>query len=475
MCALATMDHAADAYVDALPSDALVTLSEDWLWRKLLARPEQIEPQGDWRRWILRGGRGSGKTRPASELITERVNKGVLKQILVVGRTSADVREYCVRGPSGLLTVGRRFPRNLPRFLGNRSNSGVVIWPNGAEAFVFSADKPDAFRGGGYQLAWLDELFHWQRAQMTYDMIAFSLREQVDGGHTQYLITSTPKPIPLCKALLNAPSTVVTRARLQDNAANLDPDFVKDITERYEGTRLWRQEGDGELLEDNPNALWRREDIDATRMLALVHEVTDAKGKTQRTEIPLERVVIGVDPSGNDGTDEDASEAGIVAVAKGYPSNNQPAHFYVLGDFSTRGTPLEWARATIAAYRSVGASRICAERNFGGEMVRQTIQSVDASVPITLVNASRDKAARAEPASALYEQRRVHHIGDPRGFLDLEDQMCSWQPPRPGTPKMKSPDRLDALVWALSALDTAAEAFERQSGFAGFGVFGGRR
>ena len=466
---MATATADIDAILRANPTlaEAKRVIDAAYDWRRW-ARPAQLLPEGDWDIWVILTGRGWGKDRTRNEAIRRWVNSGAYKRIHMVARTAADVRDTMIEGESGLLAVCEGDVLNVPKYHPSRR---LVTWPNGARALLFSADEPNSLRGPQCDAWAADEVGAWPKADEVWSNLMFGARL---GSHVRGIVTTTPRPIKVIRDLVAESRTncrvIITRGATLENAENLAPDAVKRMREQYEGTRLGRQELGGELLEDNPNALWRREDIDETRIAALFTETVDDGGKKSRTEIPLERIVIGVDPAvAENGGTEDTAETGIIAVGKGRVSNGQPAHFYPLGDFSKRGTPLEWGRAVIAAFHAHKADRIIAEANNGGEMVRHTIHSIDASVPVTLVHASRGKLTRAEPVSALYEQRRVHHTGDPRQYLALEDQMVSWQP------GMKSPDRLDALVWAVTGLDTSAVDTEVRSGFSGFGVFGGRR
>lgn len=343
-------------------------------------------------------------------------------RIALVGETAADVRKVMVEGESGILAISP--PDFMPIYSpANRT----LTWPNGSMAETYNATQPDQLRGPQHHFAWCDEIAKWQYMQASWDQLQFGLRL---GDHPQQIVTTTPRPLTLIKKMMNDPDTVVTRGRTYDNAANLAAPFLKQIEERYGGTRLGRQELEGEVLEDIPGALWARSNIDQNR----------------RPEAPLEmqRIIVAVDPAAS--SEEGSDETGIVCVglardADGYNRG------YVLADRSIRGTPEEWAKAAVALYREFEADRIVAEKNQGGEMVEAVIRAADRNVPVTLVHASRGKLLRAEPISALYEQNRVHHVGR---FDLLEDQMCTFS--QDYDRANGSPDRMDALVWGLTFL-----------------------
>jgi phage terminase large subunit-like protein len=416
-------DERAEA-LSKLSKRALAALKYDWnFW----ARPNQLEPEGDWTTWLILAGRGFGKTRTGAETIRKWVSGstplsgGRCSRIALVAETAPDARDVMVEGPAGLLAC---HPKDFrPTYYPSKR---MVEWPNGATALMFNAVEPDQLRGPQFDAAWCDELAKWRYAAQTFDQLQFGLRL---GDHPRQIITTTPRPIPVVRRLMADPDTVVTRGRTFDNASNLAAPFLKQVEERYGGTRLGRQELEGEILDDIPGALWNREIIDVSR----VKEHPD-----------LTRVVVAVDPAATSG--EDADETGIIGVGVA-PNEDGSTQGYVLADRSVRGTPEEWAKRAVMLYRELGADRIIAEKNNGGEMVESVIRAVDRSVPITLVSASRGKVVRAEPVSALYEQGRVHHVGR---FDKLEDQMCLFSQDMPRTEG--SPDRVDALVWGLTSL-----------------------
>jgi len=381
----------------------------DWsLW----ARPAQLAPDGDWRIWLILAGRGFGKTRTGAEWVRQQVENGTARRIALVGATAADVRDTMVEGESGLL---RAFPDGYrPRY--EPSKRRVTFW-NGATATTYSADEPDRLRGPNHDLAWADEVAAW-RYEEAWDQLMFGLRI---GDHPRVVATTTPRPTRLIRDLVDRADCAVTRGSTWDNEANLAPAFLDEMRRRYEGTRLGRQELDAELLMDADGALWNRDDLDSYRV----------------TKTPtLRRIVVAIDPAVSNNIDSD--ETGIVVAGI-----DDTGHGYVLEDRSMKGSPNEWAAAAVTGYNVHKADRIVAEANQGGDMITHTLRTVDASVPVKLVHASRGKRTRAEPIAAMYEQGRVHHVGS---FPQLEDQLCIW------TPDSASPDRLDALVWALTEL-----------------------
>jgi phage terminase large subunit-like protein len=386
------------------------------------ARPNQLPPDGNWTTWLLLAGRGFGKSRCGAEWVRKMAFEHPGCRIALVAETAADARRVMVEGESGILAI------SPPEFMPDYSPANrQITWPNGSMAFTYNATQPDQLRGPQHHFAWCDELAKWQYMQDSWDQLQFGLRL---GKDPKQVVTTTPRPLPLIKKLINDPNTYVTRGRTYDNAPNLAGPFLRQIEDRYGGTRLGRQELEGELLEDIPGALWSRSNIDMNRR-------PDAPAE-------LQRIVVAVDPAIS--SEEGSDETGIVCVgvardADGYNRG------YVLADRSLRGSPDEWARAAVALYREFDADRIVAEKNQGGEMVESVIRAVGREVPVTLVHATRGKLVRAEPVSALYEQNRVHHIGR---FDELEDQMCMFSADFDRA--NGSPDRMDALVWGLTFL-----------------------
>lgn len=358
-------------------------------------------------------GRGFGKTRTGAEWVRGEIESGRRGRIALVAPTAADVRDVMVEGESGILACCPPWSRPL-----YEPSKRRLTWPNGAIATTYSADEPERLRGPQHDGAWCDEPASWRHGTDTWDMLMFGMRL---GDDPRSVVTGTPKPVKLIRELVSASTTHVTRGRTYDNAANLAPAFMEQIIAKYAGTRLGRQELDAEILDDNPGALWKRDNIEELRVLKAP---------------PLSRVVIGVDPAvtSNEGSDE----TGIIGAGVG-----EDGHGYTLEDASLRGTPMQWASAAVTLYHKLQANCIVAEGNQGGEMVEYTIHTIDPSVPVRIVHASRGKYTRAEPVAALYEQGKVHHVGT---FPVLEDQQCTW------TQGDTSPDRLDALVWTFTEL-----------------------
>lgn len=399
-----------------------------WNWH-FWARPNQLEPLGTWTTWLILAGRGFGKTRVGAETIRSWVcgdtplSKGRYSRIALVAETAADARDVMVEGESGLLGI---HPKGwMPNY---EKTNRRVTWPNGAVAYLYNATEPDQLRGPQHDAAWIDELAKFRYIQETWDQLQFGLRL---GDHPRQIVTTTPRPLGLIRKLMVDEDTVVTRGRTFDNSDNLARPFLRQIEDRYGGTRLGRQELEGEILDDVPGALWNRSIIDGSRV--------------KEAPAGLDRVIVAVDPAASSG--ENADETGIIGVGTA-PNADGYTEGYVLADRSLRGTPEEWARAAVNLYRELQADRIVAEKNNGGEMVEAVIRSVDRTIPITLVHASRGKYIRAEPVSALYEQGRIHHAGR---FDKLEDQMCTFSHDI-ARDREGSPDRVDALVWGLSQL-----------------------
>ncbi len=406
----------------------------DW---RFWARPQQLPPPGDWTTWLVLAGRGFGKTRCGAEWVRSLVcgatplTAGTHRRVALVAETAADARDVLVEGESGLLAVHPTGFRPL-----YEPSKRRLTWPNGARAVLYNAVEPDQLRGPQHDLAWADELAKWRYAQATWDQLQFGLRL---GARPRQCVTTTPRPIATLKALIEDPDTVITRGTSHDNINNLAPAFIQRIVRRYQGTRLGRQELNGEILEDTPGALWTRATIEALRVA-----VAPA----------LVRIVVAVDPAAGSGTGSD--ETGIIVAGLG-----ADGHGYVLEDVSLRASPDAWGRAAVHAYWRWRADRILGEVNNGGEMIEHVIRTVDPSVAYKAVRASRGKAARAEPVAALDEQGRVHHVG---AFPMLEDQMCVLTADFDRATAGFSPDRVDARVWALSDLMLAGSGEPRVRG-----------
>jgi phage terminase large subunit-like protein len=386
-----------------------------------------VHPNGGglWTTWLMLGGRGAGKTRLGAEWVRALAHgtgpyAGERSlQIALLGETEHDVREVMIEGPAGLLHISRRSER--PQWTATRRR---LEWPNGAVAFAFSAEDPEQLRGPQFDAAWCDELAKWHHVDATFDMLQFGLRL---GQRPRQLITTTPRPIPLIKRLLADPRTAVTRAATQANAAHLSPAFLDEVLARYAGTRLGRQEIDGEIIEDRADALWTRTIIEASRVPAAP---------------ALSRVVIGVDPPGSARPGADA--CGIVAA--GIAEDHR---IYVLEDATVQGlAPAGWAMKAVALFNRLKADALVAEVNQGGDMVRAVLQQVEPAIPLRTVHATRGKWLRAEPVAMMYQQGKVKHVDPP--MEALEDEMCDFG--LGGLSSGASPDRLDALVWAVTEL-----------------------
>lgn len=410
-----------EALAAAMTPRELALFNHDWdFW----ARDDQLPPPGDWLTWLMIGGRGAGKTRAGAEwirgLALGRPGYAArpVERIALIGETLADVRDVMIEGVSGLLAVHPADER--PQWQPSRRR---LEWKNGAVALCFSSEDPESLRGPQFEAAWADELGKWRHQEASWDMLQFGLRL---GALPRQLVTTTPRPTPLVKRLVKAERTVITRAGTAANLGNLAPGFLERVIGRYRGTRLGRQEIDGELIDDRADALWSREVIERLRLGA---------------PPKLARVVVAVDPpaSGRRGADA----CGIVGCGLAEDGTG-----YVLADATIAEVkPERWAAAAVALYHALEADALVAEVNQGGDMVTSVIGEVDASVPVTSVRATRGKYLRAEPVAALYAQGRVRHAGT---FPQLEDELADFGPE--GLSSGRSPDRLDALVWALTHL-----------------------
>ena len=385
------------------------------LW-PLWARDNQIAPPGDWSVWLLMAGRGFGKTRTGAEWVRDRVESGASGRVALVARTPADVRDVMIEGDSGLLSVCP--PSNRPRYEPSKRR---LTWPNGAFALAYSSHEPDQLRGQQFNTAWCDELASWEYPRETWNNLAFGLRV---GMSPQCVVTTTPRPIELLRELMDRDDVHVTRGSTYENRQFLAPTFIRQIERLYQGTDTGRQEIFAELLEEAEGALWRRD------WISRAETVPD-----------LNRIIVAIDPAMSSRPDSD--ETGIIVAGA-----DEDLRGYVLEDGSGRMSPDEWARRAIDLYDRHSASRIIGERNNGGDLVGTVLKTASGghTLPIRLVTASVGKYARAEPVAALYQQGRVLHAGS---FPQLEDQLCTWEPG-----SSTSPDRMDALVWALSDLIT---------------------
>jgi len=406
----------------SLNPEELTAVLSDWsLWQL----PYQALPPGEWRRWIMRCGRGVGKThtgvRTTNEVARDR-KKIKTGEIGIIGRTRGDARHTMVEGPSGILATAP--PDFRPLWA---PGDGILTWPNGVKGRIFSADKPEGLRGPNFAWVWADEPAHWPNLKgIWWREIEPALRM----GWHRCMLTTTPLPDEDLKEIEDKADTVLTRAKTFDNPYL--PKEVRDMfKDLYEGTRIGKQELEGEYLEEVEGALWSSEMIDATRV---------------DTAPDLARIVIGVDPAASD--NEDSDEHGIVIAGRGYDN-----HGYTLMDRSLKGSPSAWAKTAVAAFLRFKADRIIAEVNNGGDMVVSTIHSINENIPVHAVHATRGKAIRAEPVVAMWERGRAHMVGH---HYELEDQMVTWDPSptRDGVKRkrIKSPDRMDALVWAFHEL-----------------------
>ena len=397
-----------------------------------LAHAHQLAPRlansgEDWTTWLILGGRGSGKTRAGAEWVRALALHEPKARIALLGETEHEVRSVMVEGVSGLLAAHAAHER--PDWLPSQR---LLQWKNGAMAQLFSAENFEALRGPQFSAAWCDELAKWRQAEATFDMLQFGLRL---GLRPRQVITTTPRPIDLLNKLIADPRTAVTHAGTRANAGHLAPAFIETMLARYQGTRLGRQEIDGEIVEERADALWRRAQIEACRV-----EAAPA----------LTRIVVAVDPPASSRHGADA--CGIVAAGKG-----EDGLVYVLADESVSGaSPQAWATKAVALWRRLSADALVVEVNQGGDMVRAVIGEIDAHVPMLSVHATRGKYLRAEPVAHLYEQGRVKHAGT---FPALEDEMCDFG--LDGLSSGRSPDRLDALVWAVTALTFGARGEPR--------------
>lgn len=376
------------------------------------ARPNQKIPDGEWVNWVIMAGRGFGKTRTGAETIRQWKNQGY-KRFAFIANTPADARDIMIEGESGILAISP--PWDKPSYEPSKRR---ITWNNGAIATIYSGENPELSRGGQHEKAWFDELAKYKYPQDTYDNIMFGLRL---GDNPQTVITTTPKPIKTIKQIIKDKRSYITRGSTFENKSNLADVFINTIVQKYEGTRLGRQELYAEILDDNPNALWTRGNIEKTRV----------------TKCPqLTRIVVAIDPATTD--TETSDEAGIIIAGK-----DANGHGYILDDKSIKASPDKWAREAVTAYHKWQADRVIGEGNNGGDMIELLLRVVDNKVSYKKVTASKGKYTRAEPIAALYEQEKIHHVGS---YNILEDELCEWEQGD------KSPNRLDALVWALTEL-----------------------
>ena len=421
----------ADEIVSVVGSDIH---AETW---KKIARPDQLPPAGDWFTWLVMPGRGWGKTRTGAELTDSVARKSPRgAQLLVAGRTPADVRTFALFGSGGLLT---HHP-DIEYIPSNR----LLIWPNGVEGIIRSGANPEEFRGFSGEFAWLDEFGAWDYPAECWNNLIFGMRER----NPRICITTTPRPLKILKSIRAEEGTITVKGSSYDNRANLSEKWVKNVLDKLKDSRLGLQEVYGEILEDVEGALWNLKMIDDARV-----KMSDVP--------PLIRVAVGVDPQGTKKVDDDDAIGGVNVggdddtryrgpmtgiVVAGIAGNG---HIYIMEDVSMNGTPAEWGNRVIATYQTVPCDVIVAERNYGGDMVEHTLRTILKKANIRIVSASRGKTVRAEPISSLYEQGLVHHVSSPHGsgLAPLEDEMTSYTPDT-----AESPNRMDAMVWAVSEL-----------------------
>ncbi len=431
-------DSMVKEWLAKIPAAELKAIKYRWdFW----ARPKQLPPGGDWSTWFVCAGRAFGKTRIGSEWVrsimcgSTPLAPGTYRRIAIIAETEKDMIETVAKGPSGILAVHP--PDFRPTFVSKGVNAGFT-WPNGAVALIYNGTRPDQLRGPGPDAAWCDELAKWQFAKETWDNLQFSMR---GGNDPRVLVTTTPRPLQIIKDLIDDPATVTVRGSLYENRANLPSKYINRVLERYAGTRLGRQEIEGEIIDDVPGALWTRAMLDATRK------------KSSDIIPPMQRLVVAIDPAAKASEDDDeTSETGIIVAGIGTDGAG-----YVIDDRSCRLGPVGWAKVAIAAYDRYEADSIIAEINNGGEMVEALIRAQRSTVKVETVHATRGKVVRAEPVAALYEQGRISHIGS---FPALEDQLITFTPF--GIEGDRGSDRADALVWALTKLFPTLTSRERR-------------
>ena len=403
------------AYQRELPRRESLKLNYIW---PLHARDSQLPPKGDWKTWTILAGRGFGKTRTGAEWVRAQVENRQAGRIALVARTLPEAQSIMVHGESGIINICP--PWDKPIY---EPSKRKLTWPNGAHALAFSSHEPDQLRGPQFDAAWCDELASWEYPAQTWDNLTFALRL---GRRPRSVVTTTPKSIELLKTLTNRPGVQVTRGTTFDNKDNLAPAFFNGIIEQYDGTRIGQQEIYAETIDEDEDAIWKRDWIEKARL---------------SSHPPVARIVVAIDPAMS--TKPNSSETGIVVVG----ADMRRKHAYVLADESGKLTPNSWALRAAHLFDKFNATRIIAEDNAGGNMVQSTLKNaVERTLPYKGIKARRGKYIRAEPVAALYEQGRVHHVGR---FPQLEDQMCTWTP---DLGPSNSPDRADALVHAITEL-----------------------
>lgn len=414
-----------DSFLESLSENALLSLP--WLFEHW-AHDHQRQPEGDWKTWVIMGGRGAGKTRAGAEWVRNIAEgptpeaEGKAKRIALIAETVDQARDVMVFGESGIIACSP--PDRAPVW---KPTLKQLVWPNGTIAQVFSASSPESLRGPQFDAAWSDELAKWKKGRETWDMLQFALRL---GENPQQIVTTTPRDVKLLRDILAEDSTVRSQAPTSANEAYLADSFLQHVEVKYGGTRLGRQELDGELLTSAAGALWTHEGLDAQRL-------KDAP--------KLDRIIVAIDPpvTGHAGSDE----CGIIVAGVEMTGPPQDWRAYVLLDASHSGAPQTWANTALNLAKKFDADRIVAEVNQGGDLIETLLRNTDPLASYKAVRATRGKSARAEPVAALYEQGRVFHVGH---LGTLEDQMCAMT--LQGYGEQGSPDRVDALVWAITEL-----------------------
>lgn len=422
-------------YIESLTEDEAHTLLSSW-W--FTARPEQLPPEGDWFCWLVLAGRGFGKTRTAAEYIVDEVRHGRMTRVALIGRTAADVRDIQIEGVSGILSVAEM--RGVKAHY--EPSKRRITFENGAVAIAYSAEEPKLLRGPEHDGGWLDESASFPPPKNddendAYSNFVMGLRL---GTSPRFIVTTTPRPTKLIKSLVADPSTHVTKGSTYDNKANLAPTFLAEVERRYAGTRIGRQELEGEILEDVEGALWSWDLINAARVVS---------------PPPLQRVVVTVDPAVSTNTSSDFT--GVCVAGLGFNDD-----VYILHAEALKVSPNVWAQRVLDLFETYNADRIIAEKNNGGDMVEHTIRTIRRNAPIKSIHASRGKATRAEPVVAMYEQERVHHIN---ALPELEQQMTVFP-----VVTDEHDDLVDALVYAVTDLaGLYAKASTQLVGFSGYG------
>lgn len=415
-----------DEFLAGLSPRALMSLP--WLF-DFWALPHQLPPPGDWRSWLVLGGRGAGKTRTGAEWLRAQVEgprpgaPGRARRVAMAGETMAQAREVMLFGDSGILACSP--PEWRPAWIATRN---LLVWPNGAEAQLLSAHDPDALRGFQFEALWADEIAKWKRGQEAWDMLSLGLRL---GDDPRACITTTPRNAPVLTGLIADSSTITTHAPTRANRAWLAPAFLDEVERRYGGTRAGRQELEGQLILDVEGGLWTQ---------AMLVAAVESRAP------PLDRVVVAVDPPASAHSRSDA--CGIIVAGASICGDPLSWRAHVIEDATVQGVgPAEWARVAVSAFERHGADRLVAEVNQGGAMVEAVIRQVSPLISFRAMTARHGKITRAEPVAALYEQGRVSHA---RGLGLLEEEMGRMSVHGYAGPG--SPDRVDALVWALTDL-----------------------